>query len=155
MAGNRQSPAIRIYLKEIGEIPLLTREEEIALAKKAARSDEAAAKHLIKANLRLVVKIAKKYEHIGLPLLDLIEEGNLGLIKAVERYDLSKGTKLSTYAASGSSSRSCARSPTSRRSSASRSTCRRRFPPSRKRWSGSPRRWVAPPCGAISRASSG
>jgi RNA polymerase primary sigma factor len=99
MAGNRQSPAIRIYLKEIGEIPLLTREEEIALAKKVARGDEASAKHLIKANLRLVVKIAKKYEHIGLPLLDLIEEGNLGLIKAVERYDLSKGTKLSTYAA--------------------------------------------------------
>ena len=99
MAGNRQSPAIRIYLKEIGEIPLLTREEEVDLAKKAARGEEAAAKHLIKANLRLVVKIAKKYEHIGLPLLDLIEEGNLGLIKAVERYDLRKGTKLSTYAA--------------------------------------------------------
>jgi len=99
MAASQQSPAIRIYLKEIGEIPLLTREEEIALAKKTARGDDSAGKYLVKANLRLVVKIAKKYENIGLPLLDLIEEGNLGLIKAVERYDLRKGTKLSTYAA--------------------------------------------------------
>ena len=99
MAASQQSPAIRIYLKEIGEIPLLTREEEIALAKKTARGDDSAGKYLVKANLRLVVKIAKKYENIGLPLLDLIAEGNLGLIKAVERYDLRKGTKLSTYAA--------------------------------------------------------
>lgn len=91
--------AIRIYLREIGEIPLLSREEEIALAQAASEGDEEARKQLIKSNLRLVVKIAKKYEHLGLPLLDLIEEGNLGLIKGVERYDLERGTKLSTYAA--------------------------------------------------------
>lgn len=95
----RKFPAIRIYLKEIGEIPLLSREEEISLAKGVARKNAAARKQLIRANLRLVVKIAKKYEHLGLPLLDLIEEGNLGLIKGIERYDLSRGTKLSTYAA--------------------------------------------------------
>ena len=98
-ARNQKTPAIKIYLKEIGEIPLLTREEERSLAEKVARGDEKARRHLIKANLRLVVKIAKKYEHLGLPLLDLIEEGNLGLIKGIERYDLSRGTKLSTYAA--------------------------------------------------------
>ena len=91
--------AIRIYLKEIGEIPLLTRDEEIALAQAASEGEEEARKLLIKSNLRLVVKIAKKYEHLGLPLLDLIEEGNLGLIKGVERYDHTRGTKLSTYAA--------------------------------------------------------
>jgi len=96
---NRTSPAIRIYLKEIGEIPLLTRAEEIELARRVARGDDLARRHLIKANLRLVVKIAKKYEHLGLSLLDLIEEGNIGLIKGVQRYDLSRGTKLSTYAA--------------------------------------------------------
>jgi len=98
-ARSRKKQAIKIYLKEIGEIPLLTREEEKELAAKVARGNEKARRHLIKANLRLVVKIAKKYEHLGLPLLDLIEEGNLGLIKGVERYDLSRGTKLSTYAA--------------------------------------------------------
>jgi len=91
--------AIRIYLREIGAIPLLSREEEIKLAEKTAQGDEEARRHLIRANLRLVVKISKKYEHLGLPLLDLIEEGNLGLIKGVERYDLSRGTKVSTYAA--------------------------------------------------------
>jgi len=91
--------AIKIYLREIGAIPLLSREEEIKLAEKTAQGDEEARRHLIRANLRLVVKISKKYEHLGLPLLDLIEEGNLGLIKGVERYDLSRGTKVSTYAA--------------------------------------------------------
>ena len=99
MTRNRTSPAIRIYLKEIGEIPLLTRAEEIELARRVARGDDLARRHLIKANLRLVVKIAKKYEHLGLSLLDLIAEGNIGLIKGVQRYDLSRGTKLSTYAA--------------------------------------------------------
>ncbi len=96
---SRKVRAIQIYLREIGSIPLLSREEEIDLAEKQAWDDEEARKQLIRANLRLVVKIAKKYEHLGLPLLDLIEEGNLGLIKGVERYDLSRGTKLSTYAA--------------------------------------------------------
>ncbi len=97
--GDRQVRAIRIYLREIGAIPLLSREEERLLAMKLAAGDEEAGKQMIRANLRLVVKIAKKYEHLGLPLLDLIEEGNLGLIKGVERYDISRGTKLSTYAA--------------------------------------------------------
>ena len=99
MVRNRTSPAIRIYLKEIGEISLLSRAEEIRLAKLVARGDDQARRQLIKANLRLVVRIAKKYEHLGLPLLDLIAEGNIGLIKGVQRYDLSRGTKLSTYAA--------------------------------------------------------
>ena len=96
---DRKVRAIRIYLREIGAIPLLSREEEIKLAEKFARGDEEARRQLIRANLRLVVKISKKYEHLGLPLLDLIEEGNLGLVKGVERYDLSRGTKVSTYAA--------------------------------------------------------
>ncbi len=94
-----RTQANRIYLKEIGEIPLLDREEEVRLAKGVAKGEEEARRELIRSNLRLVVKIAKKYEHLGLPLLDLIQEGNQGLIKGVERYDLSKGTKLSTYAA--------------------------------------------------------
>jgi len=96
---DRKVRAIKIYLREIGAIPLLSREEEIKLAEKSARGDEEARRQLIRANLRLVVKISKKYEHLGLPLLDLIEEGNIGLIKGVERYDLSRGTKVSTYAA--------------------------------------------------------
>ena len=96
---DRKVRAIKIYLREIGAIPLLSREEEIALAEKSARGDDEARRQLIRANLRLVVKISKKYEHLGLPLLDLIEEGNLGLIKGVERYDLGRGTKVSTYAA--------------------------------------------------------
>ncbi len=96
---DRQVQALRIYLREIGEFPLLTREEEKALADRLDRGDQEARKDLIRSNLRLVVKIAKKYEHLGLPLLDLIEEGNLGLIKGVERYDSSRGAKLSTYAA--------------------------------------------------------
>lgn len=99
MTTERQARAIKIYLREIGATPLLSREEEIRLAEKFAGGDPKARRHLIRANLRLVVKIARKYEHLGLPLLDLIEEGNLGLIKGVERYDVSRGVKLSTYAA--------------------------------------------------------
>ncbi|MDD5556905.1 MAG: RNA polymerase sigma factor RpoD/SigA [bacterium] len=90
---------IQLYLRDIGEIPLLTREEERALARKVAGGNAQARHALIKANLRLVVKIARRYAYMGLPLLDLIEEGNLGLMRAVEKYDLRKGTKLSTYAA--------------------------------------------------------
>jgi len=96
---DRQVQALKIYLREIGEFPLLSREEEETLADRLTEGDEEARKELIRSNLRLVVKIAKKYEHLGLPLLDLIEEGNLGLMKGVERYDRSKGAKLSTYAA--------------------------------------------------------
>jgi RNA polymerase primary sigma factor len=90
---------LQLYLQEIGKTPLLTIDEEIALAKRIRRGDKAARDHMIKANLRLVVKIAMDYKDFGLPLLDLISEGNIGLIKAVERFDPRKGGKLSTYAA--------------------------------------------------------
>ncbi len=89
---------IRLYMREIGQVPLLTLKEETALAKRIQRGDAAAREHMIKANLRLVVKIARDYENYGLPLLDLISEGNIGLMKAVERFDPTKGAKLSTYA---------------------------------------------------------
>ena len=89
--------AIKLYLREIGKVPLLTPEEEIQLAAKIKKGDKKAREHMIKANLRLVVKIARDYEGIGLPLLDLISEGNIGLMKAVERFDPAKGGKLSTY----------------------------------------------------------
>lgn len=94
-----RSESIQVYLREIGQVPLLTPAEEVALAKRIKRGDKAARTHMIKANLRLVVKIAHDYEGMGLPLLDLINEGNIGLMKAVERFDPAKGAKLSTYAA--------------------------------------------------------
>jgi RNA polymerase primary sigma factor len=90
---------LQMYLQEIGKTALLTIEEEIKLAKRIHRGDKAARDHMIQANLRLVVKIAMDYKDFGLPLLDLISEGNIGLIKAVERFDPAKGGKLSTYAA--------------------------------------------------------
>jgi len=90
---------IRLYMREIGQVALLTVKEEVALARRIKRGDAAAREHMIKANLRLVVKIARDYENYGLPLLDLISEGNIGLMKAVERFDPAKGAKLSTYAA--------------------------------------------------------
>jgi RNA polymerase primary sigma factor len=89
--------AIRLYLREIGQVKLLTPQEEIQLAARIKKGDKKAREHMIKANLRLVVKIARDYEGIGLPLLDLISEGNIGLMKAVERFDPAKGGKLSTY----------------------------------------------------------
>ena len=88
-----------LYLREIGQTPLLTPAQEIALAKRIQKGDAKAREEMIKANLRLVVKIAREYEDYGLPLLDLINEGNMGLMKAVERFDPNKGAKLSTYAA--------------------------------------------------------
>lgn len=90
---------LQLYLQEIGKTPLLTIDEEIRLAKRILQGDKAARDHMISANLRLVVKIAMDYKDFGLPLLDLISEGNIGLIKAVERFDPDKGGKLSTYAA--------------------------------------------------------
>jgi RNA polymerase primary sigma factor len=90
---------IKIYLKEIGQVPLLTPAQEIELAARIKKGDREARAHMIKANLRLVVKIAQDYAHYGLPLLDLISEGNIGLMKAVERFDPNKGGKLSTYGA--------------------------------------------------------
>ena len=89
--------AIKLYLREIGQVQLLTPQEEIVLAARIKRGDKKAREHMIKANLRLVVKIARDYEGLGLPLLDLISEGNIGLMKAVERFDPKKGGKLSTY----------------------------------------------------------
>ena len=91
-------PAVRIYLREIGKIPLLTPKEEIALAARIKQGDRQARALMIKANLRLVVTIAHDYVDLGLPLLDLVSEGNIGLMKAVERFDPAKGAKLSTYA---------------------------------------------------------
>ncbi|MDD6344801.1 MAG: RNA polymerase sigma factor RpoD [Oscillospiraceae bacterium] len=89
---------VKIYLKEIGKVPLLTTEEETELAKKMSTGDPYAKKRLSEANLRLVVSIAKKYVGRGMQFLDLIQEGNLGLIKAVEKFDYTKGFKFSTYA---------------------------------------------------------
>jgi RNA polymerase primary sigma factor len=86
-------------VREIGQTPLLTPKEEIQLARRIHKGDEEAREHMIKANLRLVVKIARDYDGFGLPLLDLINEGNIGLMKAVEKFDPAKGAKLSTYAA--------------------------------------------------------
>ena len=89
---------VRMYLKEIGKVPLLSAEEEIDLARRMENGDEAAKKRLAEANLRLVVSIAKRYVGRGMLFLDLIQEGNLGLIKAVEKFDYTKGYKFSTYA---------------------------------------------------------
>ena len=89
---------VRMYLREIGKVPLLTQEEEQELAKRIAQGDQEAAKQMTEANLRLVVSIAKRYVGRGMQLLDLIQEGNLGLLKAVEKYDFTKGFKFSTYA---------------------------------------------------------
>jgi RNA polymerase primary sigma factor len=88
---------LSLYLTEIGKVELLTAEQEIELANRIKEGDEAAREQMIKANLRLVVKIAREYDGIGLPLMDLISEGNIGLIKAVERFDPTRGAKLSTY----------------------------------------------------------
>ena len=89
---------VRMYLKEIGTVPLLTTEEELNLAKRKQEGDEYAKQKLIEANLRLVVSIAKRYTGRGMSFLDLVQEGNLGLIKGVEKFDYTKGFKLSTYA---------------------------------------------------------
>ncbi|MFA4992614.1 MAG: sigma-70 family RNA polymerase sigma factor [Candidatus Omnitrophota bacterium] len=91
--------ALKTYLKEVRQIPLLTAQQEINLNKKIRRGDEMARKEMIRANLRLVINIAKRYMRLGTPFLDLIEEGNLGLMKAVEKFDHRKGFRFSTYAA--------------------------------------------------------
>jgi RNA polymerase primary sigma factor len=98
-SGEDSDSGIKIYLREIGQIPLLTPDEEIELAARIKKGDKEARAKMIRANLRLVVKIAHDYANLGLPLLDLISEGNIGLMKAVERFDPAKGGKLSTYAA--------------------------------------------------------
>src|SRR6478672_6950154 len=91
--------SIKIYLREIMQTPLLTAQQEIELAARIKKGDSEARAWMIKANLRLVVKIAHDYLNLGLPFLDLISEGNIGLMKAVERFDPAKGGKLSTYGA--------------------------------------------------------
>ena len=95
---NETDTGLNRYLREIGRFPLLTPQEEIELAKKIKKGDTAARERMINANLRLVVTIARDYANLGLPLLDLISEGNIGLTKAVERFEPTKGAKLSTYA---------------------------------------------------------
>jgi RNA polymerase primary sigma factor len=99
MANGATDNAFGLYLREIGREKLLTPEEEIRLAGRIKRGDKAARERMITANLRLVVKLATDYANLGLPLLDLVSEGNIGLMKAVERFDPQKGGKLSTYAA--------------------------------------------------------
>ncbi len=96
---NDNGDALQLYLREIGKTPLLTREEENKLAAQVQRGSKRAREQMIKANLRLVVKISHDYANFGMPLLDLINEGNIGLMKAVERFNPRKGAKLSTYAA--------------------------------------------------------
>jgi RNA polymerase primary sigma factor len=91
--------SVKIYLREIRQTPLLTPQQEIELAGRSKKGDQKARAWMIKANLLLVVKIAHDYSNLGLPLLDLISEGNIGLMKAVERFDPAKGGKLSTYSA--------------------------------------------------------
>jgi len=99
MANREADPAIKLYLREIGQIKLLTPQEEIDLAARIKKGDREARTLMINANLRLVIKIAHDYANLGLPLLDLVSEGNIGLMRAVERFDPAKGGKLSTYAA--------------------------------------------------------
>ena len=91
--------ALKTYLKEIRDIPLLTAEQEVSLSKRIKKGDEQARKEMIRSNLRLVINIAKRYMYLGVPLLDLIEEGNLGLMKAVDKFNHQKGFRFSTYAA--------------------------------------------------------
>src|SRR6266568_2122552 len=97
-ASSPRGDSLQLYLREIGRVKLLTPKEEIVLAKRIKRGDKQAREQMIKANLRLVVKIARDYEGLGLPILDLVNEGNIGLMKGVERFDPKKGAKLSTYA---------------------------------------------------------
>ncbi|MBQ6381300.1 MAG: RNA polymerase sigma factor RpoD [Clostridia bacterium] len=97
-ANDNNDDPVKVYLKEIGKVPLLTPEEEIDLAMRIAENDEAAKRRLSEANLRLVVSIAKRYVGRGMQFLDLIQEGNLGLIKAADKFDYTKGFKFSTYA---------------------------------------------------------
>jgi RNA polymerase primary sigma factor len=99
MNAENNDTAMKVYLREIGRIPLLTPQQEIELAAKIKNGDRKARAVMINSNLRLVVTIAQDYAHLGLPLLDVISEGNIGLMAAVDRFDPSKGAKLSTYAA--------------------------------------------------------
>lgn len=96
---SNKNDTIKVYMQDIGRIPLVTREEEVELAQRIAAGSEEARATLIKSNLRLVVKIAHDFKGLGLPLLDLISEGNIGLMRAVEKFDPTKGAKFSSYGA--------------------------------------------------------
>src|ERR1700719_1129254 len=99
MTAENSDSAMKVYLREIGRIPLLTPQQEIELAAKIRNGDRKARALMISSNLRLVVTISQDYANLGLPLLDVISEGNIGLMTAIDRFDPSKGAKLSTYAA--------------------------------------------------------
>src|SRR5215470_19981456 len=99
LAGGASGDSLKLYLQEIGRYPLLTRAEEVQLAKRVEAGDPAARQRLTESNLRLVVTIAKGYRTHSVDLLDLVQEGTLGLMRAVDRYDWRRGTKFSTYAA--------------------------------------------------------
>src|SRR6476646_1041629 len=96
--GRLTADSLALYLREIGTRRLLTRAEEVQLAKRIERGDEEAQKRMVEANLRLVVLVAKRYQHNGVPLLDLIQEGTVGLIHAAKKFDWRRGNKFSTYA---------------------------------------------------------
>ena len=96
--GYEDENILSLYLKEINRIPLLSREEEVEIATRAAAGDELAKKRLVEANLRFVVNVAKKYQNQGIPLSDLINEGNIGLMNAIERYEVDKGYHFISYA---------------------------------------------------------
>src|SRR5215210_5283605 len=96
--GEVSTDSLQLFLKDIGRVRLLTAAQEVELAKRVERGDEVAKRHMIEANLRLVVSIAKRYRNQGLPFLDLIQEGTIGLVRAVEKFDYRKGFKFSTYA---------------------------------------------------------
>src|SRR5580698_3624444 len=95
---NRENVSVEAYLNELGKLELITAQEEVLLAQKIRQGDQAALDKLVKSNLRFVVSVAKKYQHQGLPLSDLINEGNLGLIKAARRFDETRGFKFSSFA---------------------------------------------------------
>ncbi len=94
---DKSAAAVTLYLREVGQVPVILPQEEAALVARIKRGDRKARERLIKANLRRVVEISREYENIGLPLLDLISEGNVGLLKAVERFDLTNGQSFSAY----------------------------------------------------------
>src|SRR6266403_3415817 len=128
MAGHDADPIIKLYFREIMGTPLLSAQQEIELAARIKKGDQKARALMIKANLRLVVKIAHDYSNLGLPLLDLISEGNIGLMKAVERFDPAKGASSALTPPGGLNNRSSARWRISRRRFGCRSIWSTKFP---------------------------
>lgn len=124
--GTEVTEPLKIYLNEIGQIPLLDAEEEKELGRRSVDGDEEARRRLEEGNLRLVVSIAKHYTGRGIPLMDLIQEGNIGLMRAVEKYDFTKENRFSTYASGGSKKRSSVQSTSSQERSVYRFMWQRR-----------------------------